>query len=200
MRTLFRTLTFYALGTFVTLVGFFMVIELTTRAVSWMRGDGFGLALHELDATDGAVTNIYQFHPFAGFTFKPNQKFSAGHPGQSEIVEIRTDEYGFLSDAGSLPIDKEADEIRIATIGASTTANINLSYADNWPGLSLSGIFHGIEYYNGLLKKRASERNTGWVDSANLIPHVDKYFVDRVHFSRAGAVRMAQNMLPAALI
>ena len=33
-----------------------------------------------------------------------------------------------------MPLEKAKDEIRIATIGASTTANLNLNYEDNWPG------------------------------------------------------------------
>ena len=134
MRTLTKNLIFYAFGTFITLAGFFAVIELATRTVSWARGDGLGLALHELEATDSAITDIYRFHPFAGFVFKPNQEIAGGHPAQEGLASIRTDEHGFLSETGSLPIAKATNEIRIATIGASTTANINLSYADNWPG------------------------------------------------------------------
>lgn len=403
MRTTSKTLAFYVLGMFITIAGFSAIIELTTRTVSWIRGDGFGLALHELDAADSAITDIYQFHPFTGFTFKPNQVFLAGHPGQDEVVRVRTDEHGFLSESDLLPIGKGANEIRIAMIGASTTANINLKYRDNWPGrlgelvqqalpdekitvinaavpgfntaqsignlalrvmpfkpdlviiyhayndlkvvrpdfevkpdfsnvhkqpygsherpnlllgllnksmlyvrtrnsyreykktaaivekteaiveifagdnrfasdirldqvpisaavifehnirmliacalaggakvvvssfatlheldagyddgsigkpltplkrhelfsvlqftpgLSLDGIFGGISRYNNLLKKVALERNTGWVDNANLIAHVDENFIDRVHLSSAGAERMAQNFLPVVL-
>lgn len=390
MRTVFRTFTFYVFGTLLTLAAFFAVIELTTRTVSWVRGDGFGLALHELDATDSAVTEIYQFHPFTGFIFRPDRVFVAGHPDQEELTEIRTDEHGFLSATGTLPIAKSADEIRIATIGASTTANVNLTFEQNWPGrlgdlvqqalpdkrvtvinagipgfntaqsignlalrvmpfkpdlvviyhayndlkvvrpgfepkpdysnvherpygeherpnillrlldksmfyvrtrngyrkyqktkaavaviagtnrldavpeesaaifehnirmliacargggakvilssfatlhdlddnydsgvlgtdltplkrqelhyimhftpgLSLNGIFDGLARYNKLLQEIAAEQDTGWVDNAKLIAHRDENFVDRVHFSREGAERMAQNFLPVAL-
>jgi lysophospholipase L1-like esterase len=45
----------------------------------------------------------------------------------------------------------------------------------------------------------AAEEHTGWVDNANLVPHQDKYFIDRVHFSPEGAARMADNFLPVVL-
>lgn len=122
------------LGSLVTIVAFFAVAELATRTESVSRGNGFFLALHELDATDSAVNEIYQFHPFAGFIFKPGIIFPGGHPAQNDTVEIRTDEHGFLSDSRELLIAKGSNEVRIATIGASTTANINLAYAENWPG------------------------------------------------------------------
>jgi len=32
-----------------------------------------------------------------------------------------------------------------------------------------------------------------------LVPHEDKYFVDRVHFSSEGAASMAKNFLPVVL-
>ncbi|HJP36831.1 MAG TPA: SGNH/GDSL hydrolase family protein [Gammaproteobacteria bacterium] len=385
-----QNLMFYLLGTLITLTGFFAVIELTTRTVSWARGNGFGLALHELDATDNAISDIYQFHPFAGFVFKPRRLHLGGHPAQEEKAIVRTDEHGFLSEADFLPIAKGANEIRIATIGASTTANINLSYADNWPGrlgefvqqvlpdnkvtvinagvpgfntaqsignlalrvmpfkpdvvivyhayndlkvvrpdfevlpdysnfhtrpfgeherpsvfinalntsmfyvrarnsyraykdataindliagtnrlsrvpdraaavfehnirmlvacavgggarvvlssfatlhaldedyesnaltaeltprehkelvaimrftpgLTLKGIFDGIARYNEVLEAVSKELNTGWVDNAKLVAHSDENFIDRVHFTRAGADRMARNFLPATL-
>jgi len=129
-----RTLIFYALGTVLTVAVFFSFIELTTRVVSLVRGNGFFLALHEFDATDDAITSIYQFHPFTGFVFKPNQTLYGSHPRQPNQVRIQTDEHGFLSDVGSLPLAKRSNEIRIAAIGGSTTANVNLAYADNWPG------------------------------------------------------------------
>jgi lysophospholipase L1-like esterase len=61
------------------------------------------------------------------------------------------------------------------------------------PGLTLKAIFEGINSYNEILRKIAIEEKTGWVDNASLIPHEKKYFVDRVHFSREGAARMANN-------
>ena len=129
-----RTLAFYIVGTFITLVAFFSVIELSTRIMSWAQGKGFSLALHEYDATDDAITDLYQFHPFTGFTFRPNLRLVGGHPGQEERAVVHTNSHGFLSNTNSLQLEKSPDEIRIATIGASTTANINLTYDENWPG------------------------------------------------------------------
>jgi len=381
-----KTLAFYVLGTLVTLSVFFAVIELATRTVAWTKGHGFALALDELDATDAAITDIYQFHPFTGFILKPNRTLISGHRRQEGASRNVTDGHGFLSESGSLPLAKGSDEIRIATIGASTTANVNLSYAENWPGLlgamvtehfpdrrvtvinaavpgfntaqsignlalrvmpfkpdvviiyhayndlkairvgdtlkpdfsnvhkqpyghhdrpnvlirvlnksafyvrtrnayrefrkergnndvivgdnrlaavpsaaadifehnirmlisiaaaggarvilssfatlhsldpntqersltpmmrtelysilkftpglTLEGIFRGLSSYNDKLNGLATTLGTGWVDNAALVPHADAYFVDRVHFSRAGALRMAENFLPVTL-
>ena len=134
MRSRSKTILFYIVGLLISVAGLLVVIEVTTRLVSWVSGDGFTLALHERDATDEAITDIYQFHPFTGFVFKPRRKFIAGHPGQETQSEILVNDHGFLSDRLSMPLEKADDEIRIATIGASTTANINLNYEDNWPG------------------------------------------------------------------
>ncbi len=386
MRTLRKKLSFYVLGSLVTVAGFFAIIELSTRIVSGVRGDGFALALHELDATDAAINDIYQFHPFTGFTFKPNQEFPGGHPRQKELALIRTDAHGFLTGPERLTLQKGEDEIRIAMIGASTTANIWLNFEENWPGrlgekirhalpaknvtvinagvpgfnsaqsignlalrvmpfkpdlvivyhgyndlkvvrpefeakpdysnvhtrpygqyerpnwiirllntsmsyvrarnayreykkattnidvltseirldrmptsaeavfehnirmlvacaraggarvvlssfatlhdispgkgteslstmqheelyslarfmpgLSLDGVFDGISRYNLRLREISKEQNTGWVDNANLIAHEDENFVDRVHFSKVGAERMAENFFPVVL-
>ncbi|MDM8563230.1 hypothetical protein QUF54_07740 [Candidatus Marithioploca araucensis] len=62
------------------------------------------------------------------------------------------------------------------------------------PGLTVKAIFEGINSYNEILRKIAIQEKTGWVDNASLIPHENKYFVDRVHFSREGAARMANNL------
>lgn len=129
-----KTVVYYALGSLITLAVFFTFIELTTRTVSWARGDGFTLGLHELDANDEAITDIYQFHPFTGFTFRPGRILYGGHPRQAGRSELRINKQGFLSESERFPIDKAADEIRIAMIGASTTANVNLNPAENWPG------------------------------------------------------------------
>jgi len=67
------------------------------------------------------------------------------------------------------------------------------------PGLTIKAIFDGINLYNATLEKIALQEKIGWVDNASLIPHEDKYFVDRVHFSKAGASRMAENLLPSVL-
>src|SRR6056297_704535 len=67
------------------------------------------------------------------------------------------------------------------------------------PGLTLEGIFTGFRRYNRLLKAIARRHHTGFVDNALRIPHEDTYFIDRVHFSRKGARRMAENFFPAVL-
>jgi len=64
------------------------------------------------------------------------------------------------------------------------------------PGLTIPAIFEGIRRYNAVLYKVAVGENTGWVDNSKLVPHADQYFVDRVHFSAAGAKLMAQNLVP----
>jgi lysophospholipase L1-like esterase len=38
--------------------------------------------------------------------------------------------------------------------------------------------------------------STGWVDNVKLVPHTNQYFIDRVHFSKAGAKIMAENFVP----
>lgn len=134
MRSLSRTASFYIAGLLISVAGLLLVIESTTRLISWAGGDGFTLALHERDATDEAITDIYRFHPFTGFVFKPRRKLIGGHPAQETQSEILINDHGFLSDRLSMPLEKAEDEIRIATIGASTTANLNLNYEDNWPG------------------------------------------------------------------
>gem|GEM_PF-739409 len=113
---------------------FFGVIELATRIMSWMGGQRFTIALHEYQATDRVITKIYQWHPFTGFIFTPNYKFRASHPNQRAKPIISIDQHGFLSNTRNYDFKKSADEIRIATIGASTTANINLPFEENWPG------------------------------------------------------------------
>jgi hypothetical protein len=82
--------------------------------------------LHERDATDEAITDLYQFHPFMGFMFKPGQVFSGSHPRQVATSRIRIDDHGFISGPDSLALRKADNEIRIAMIGASTTANLSL--------------------------------------------------------------------------
>jgi lysophospholipase L1-like esterase len=108
--------------------------ELLTRTVSWFAGKGFTLALHELDAHDPAVNDIYQWHPFVGFTFRPDNVFAGGHPRQAKIAQHLVDSHGFLARDKGLLWGKDNGEIRIATIGGSTTANVNLSFDENWPG------------------------------------------------------------------
>lgn len=383
-----KKLYYYLIGSIVVVLVFFITIELAVRTISWATGKGFTLALHELDPTDQAVTNVYQWHPFTGFTYRPNISFVGSHPYQLEKARVFVDQHGFLAKDQGLTLEKSANEIRIATIGASTTANIGLEFDDNWPGrlgllvqqslpaktiriinaavpgfdtsqsignlalrvmpfkpdvviiyhayndmkavqasdgfkpdyshihntpygyherplflirwlnqsmfyvrmrnsyrefknietrndslsgrnrlasipseveasfgqhvrsligiartggakvvlssfatlhdpgrdysdsstrmtelqgkelkylphftpgLTLSGIFEGFNRYNALLRKIAEQEKVGWVDNAALVPHRDEYFVDRVHFSKAGAAEMAKNFLPVVL-
>ncbi len=67
------------------------------------------------------------------------------------------------------------------------------------PHLKLSTIFKGIRQYNDVLKTIGQQEKIGWVDNALLIPNDEKYFVDRVHFSKNGARLMAENFLPVVL-
>ncbi len=108
--------------------------EFPTRPVSWITGKGFTLSLHELDAYDPAVNDIYQWHPFVGFTFRPNNLVDGGHSRQATIVRKSVDSHGFLASDKELTWGKGDGEIRIAMIGGSTTANLNLSFDENWPG------------------------------------------------------------------
>jgi len=67
------------------------------------------------------------------------------------------------------------------------------------PGLTLAAIFGGLKLYNNILRKIAIEEKTGWTDNAHVVPHQDRYFLDRVHFNRAGAAQMANHFLPVVL-
>ncbi len=109
-------------------------IELSTRTISMLSGKGFFLGLEELEAWDEKINSIYRWHPFTGFTFEKNTRFTGGHSNLKERSQVYTDEHGFLTNGKPLQIKKELGEVRIATIGASTTANIGLNYEDNWPG------------------------------------------------------------------
>lgn len=121
----------YSVVSIIVLLG---AIELTTRTISWLSGNGFTLSLHELDPYDRRIKDIYQWHPFTGFTFKPNIRFAGSHPNQEKKSARSTDKHGFLSRNNDLEYRKPPNEIRIATIGGSTTASINLEYDQNWPG------------------------------------------------------------------
>jgi lysophospholipase L1-like esterase len=109
-------------------------VEFATRTISWISGKGFTLSLHELDPFHPKINEIYKWHPFTGFTFNPNIKFTGSHPNQKSKASVSVDRHGFLSDGNTLDLEKGKNEIRIATIGGSTTANINLSFYENWPG------------------------------------------------------------------
>jgi len=109
-------------------------MEITTRSISWFSGNGFTLSLHEVDPSSKKIRDIYKWHPFVGFTFNPYTEFKGSHPNQKQKATIIIDKYGFLAKDDGLQLAKENDEIRIATIGGSTTANLNLSYDQNWPG------------------------------------------------------------------
>jgi len=394
IKSKYKSFKYYIIGCVVVITTLFGTLELSTRLISWIGGKGFTLSLHEYDPLDEDVTGIYQWHPFTGITFKPKVVFTGSHPEQKSKARIYVDQYGFLTDGHTLSREKSADEIRIAFIGASTTANINLPFEENWPGylgrllenelpdkkvtiinaavpgfntahsignlalrvipfepdiviiynlyndlkairknetfrpdyshihrkpfgfyqppnvvvrwlnhsmmfvrlrnrlremekekfriekrkeilkqadrlavipdqaiktfeqhlrslvsiaeaggakvilssfatlhnpkldysnkeaiyplskfqkkeifailyftpgLTLEAIFEGIDRYNEVIKKIAVEKRTGWVDNAVMIPHKDRYFVDRVHFSRAGAALMAKNFLPTII-
>lgn len=129
-----KSFRYYVYGTLVVLTVFFGSAELLTRTVSWFSGMGFTLALHELDGHDEAVGDVYQWHPFVGFTFRPNGFFEGGHPRQAEKSLKIIDSHGFLAGDQGLVWNKGDGEIRIATIGGSTTASVNLSFDENWPG------------------------------------------------------------------
>lgn len=113
---------------------FFTVVEFSTRLISWMTGNGFTLAFHEIDANDNAMKHIYQWHPFVGYVFRPLNRFEAGHPNQDSKAVIFVDRHGFLARDDTLTRSKPADEIRLAFIGGSTTACLNLPFEKNWPG------------------------------------------------------------------
>jgi len=131
---LYKKTLLYVIGTLVVIFTLFGVIELTTRLASFFNGKGFALAPQELEAYDSALENIYAWHPFIGLTFRPNIKLTGGHPNQAKKTVIQVDRHGFLAKDLSLEREKPEGEIRIATIGASTTANVNLSFEENWPG------------------------------------------------------------------
>ena len=125
---------FSIIGSILIAIIFFGIIELTTRTISWFSGKGFTIGLHELQANDPSITSIYKWHPFTGFTFTPNKEFGASHPNQKGRSAISVDQHSFLSNGQKFGYQKADNEIRIAIIGASTTASLNLSYQDNWPG------------------------------------------------------------------
>ncbi|MBU0675206.1 MAG: SGNH/GDSL hydrolase family protein [Proteobacteria bacterium] len=125
---------FYIVGFFLIVFGFTATVEVSTRIESKVSGKGFFLNVSEKEFYDSEVQDIYQFHPFTGFVFKPNISISSGHPGQREKPTILVDTNGFLGDGTNISFHKAKNEIRIATIGASTTASINLAYQENWPG------------------------------------------------------------------
>ncbi len=125
---------FYIMGTLLMMVFSFITIEFATRTVFWLTGDGFFLALHEREPYDREVEGIYQWHPFIGFIFKPGVTFTGGHLNQQNKSLLFIDKHGFLSNGQTLKYEKSANEIRIAAIGGSTTANLNLMFDENWPG------------------------------------------------------------------
>jgi len=129
-----KSFRYYVYGTLVVLTVFFGTVELLTRTVSWFTGKGFTLALHELDAYDPAVNDVYQWHPFVGFTYQPDIVIKGGHPRQAKIAKKSVDSHGFFASDQGLTWGKDNGEIRIAMIGGSTTATVNLSFDENWPG------------------------------------------------------------------
>jgi len=125
----------YAASLMVVVIVFCSVVEVGTRAISFIMGKGFTLNVSELDPYDAGVEGVYKFHPFTGFVYRPSQTFSSGHPSSNHKSIIKTDGWGFLSDKTKLSIAKEQNEIRIALIGASTTACVNRDFPESWAGV-----------------------------------------------------------------
>jgi len=389
-NTMKKTVLLYLSGSLLAILVFVFVIELATRSVSFVSGNGFTLALHELDPLDQEIRDIYIWHPFAGFIFRKNVVVEGSHPSSKKKARIFIGADGFMTGTAGITLDKKPDEIRIAVIGASTSVNMNLTFEENLPGviaarvarkfphkavtllnaavpgfdtaqsignlatrvmhykpdvviiyhayndlkavqpkklfapdythihtkpygqieappayirllnksmayvrvrnkfreskqskgigmlkdyesrlsavpsiaeevfehnirslvaiarsggaipilssfatlhdlrkdynikknvkalsnkqkielvnlglfitgLKLEGIQQGLLRYNAVLKRLASTLNTGWVDNASLVPHEDKYFIDRVHFSEQGAIKMAENYYPEVI-
>ena len=130
----YKDFKYYFLGSLFVVSITFAVIELTTRTISWVSGKGFSLALHELEPYDKKVESMYEWHPFTGMIFQADKIIYGGHSRQARSARIFVDKYGFLSKDNILEYEKASNEIRIATIGASTTASINLTSEENWPG------------------------------------------------------------------
>jgi len=122
---------FIILYNIVAVLVFFGSMEIATRCQSWLLGNGFGLSLHEVDPSDKKIEEIYKWHPFVGFVWCPNKTFIGSHPNQKERSAIFIDQHGFPARDNELKLAKENGEIRIATIGASTTANVWLAYDQN---------------------------------------------------------------------
>jgi lysophospholipase L1-like esterase len=129
-----KDIKFYLVGSLLIISTVFGAVEITTRVVSWLTGNGFTLALHEYEPYDQEITKVYQWHPFTGITFKPGVTITGSHPAQKALATVYIDRHGFLSDRKTLRYQKSVDEVRIAFIGASTTASLYLSFDQNWPG------------------------------------------------------------------
>jgi lysophospholipase L1-like esterase len=151
-----KKITYYFLGSIIVVFFFIGILEFSTRTISWLTNKGFRLSLHEHEAYDKAIESKYKWHPFTGMTFRPNISFKGSHPNQKTKAMILVDRYGFLSQGKNFKPEKSATEIRIATIGGSTTANVHLSYEENWPG------------YLGMLVQDALPDNTITVINAGV--------------------------------
>lgn len=112
----------------------FGMLELSMRTISLLSGNGFTLQLHELEPYDPGIEGAYQWHPFMGVIFRPYGSFWGSNPNQEGSAKIIVDKNGFVARDHSLKLEKDANEIRIATIGGSTTANLHLNFDENWPG------------------------------------------------------------------
>jgi len=130
----YKDIKYYFLSSLFIICVTFSVIELATRTISWINGKGFSLALHELDPYDEKIESVYEWHPFIGIVYKSNNIFEGSHPRTTKHALIFVDKHGFLSKDNSLGYSKAENEIRIATVGASTTASTSLIFEDNWPG------------------------------------------------------------------
>lgn len=130
-----RRITFYVIGSLLVGIVFFSVIELATRTVSWISGNGFEIRLDEMDPLDEKINKFYSFHPFTGFTITPRLSFTGSHPYSKDTAQHNVDQFGFISEDMDLSFEKPKDELRIAVIGASTSANVWLAVDENWPGI-----------------------------------------------------------------
>ncbi|UCD90515.1 MAG: SGNH/GDSL hydrolase family protein [Desulfobacterales bacterium] len=151
-----KKIIYYLLGSTLVVIFFVGILEFSTRTISWVTNKGFWLSLHEFEAFDKTIESKFKWHPFTGVTFRPNISFKGSHPNQKTKSMILVDRYGFLSPGKNLKKEKSANEIRIATIGGSTTANVHLSYEENWPG------------YLGILVQDALPDNTITVINAGV--------------------------------
>ncbi len=76
---------------------------------------------------------LYAFHTDRGSDHPPLMP-NVSPKKQKSKATVSVDKHGFLSEDNTLDFVKEKNEIRIATIGGSATANINLPFNENWPG------------------------------------------------------------------
>lgn len=59
-------------------------------------------------------------------------------------------------------------------------------------GLTGTEYFKKLSFYNETMKKVAAEKDISLIDLASLLPHNSKYYIDDMHFSDAGAEKIAE--------